>query len=326
MNLETGSVAAEAALKLALSRFYRPQPDSPVPPHEGRVPVFLVVGDDQGELLANYHGTTIMAQTLRGMWPAIGRALARQELLLIRAVRPDDLAGFKSLLSQYSQGRYKVAALIHELILMNYGGTRLSPAFVRQAHDLCRAADVMTIVDEIQTGIWSPEVFLFREYGIRPDVVVVGKGFPGGEFAASRVLLSAAMDSLPQFGALVTNGQEELASLAYLITLRWVQANAEVIGQVGEYYEDRLRELAGSRAALIDKVEGRRHMAGIYFFQLDTAQAFVAGLNEAGIDISAQTYKEGCPPSALTKLPLVAGFEVVDWLLARMETVLGSME
>ena len=54
----------------------------------------------------------------------------------------------------------------------------------------------------------------------------VGKGFPGGEYPASRILFNDRMDDhLPQFGALVTNGQEELASLAYLITMRWAAAS-----------------------------------------------------------------------------------------------------
>ena len=38
-------------------------------------------------------------------------------------------------------------------------------------------------------------------------------------YPASKILTSAAFDSLSQFGALVTNGQEELASLAYLCLL-----------------------------------------------------------------------------------------------------------
>ena len=65
--------------------------------------------------------------------------------------------------------------------------------------------------------------------------MAVGKGFPGGEYPASRLIFSAVLDCMPQFGALVTNGQEELASLAYLITMRWAKANAQVTRAVGDY-------------------------------------------------------------------------------------------
>ena len=69
-------------------------------------------------------------------------------------------------------------------------------------------------------------------YGLNPDFVAIGKGFPGGQYPASRILLSAEMDNLNQFGALVTNGQEELASLAYLITMEYAQENAEELRDI----------------------------------------------------------------------------------------------
>ena len=45
------------------------------------------------------------------------------------------------------------------------------------------------------------------------------------------------MDSLNQFGALVTNYQEELTSLAYLITMVFAEENEEHMEMIGEYYE-----------------------------------------------------------------------------------------
>ena len=168
---------------------------------------------------------------------------------------------------------------------------------------------------------------IWREVDADPETSVaiirgIGKGFSGGEYAASRVLFSAAMDTLPQFGALVTNGQEELASLAYLITLEWAECNAQVTAAVGEYYEGRLNDLTAEFPHLIASIEGRRHMAGVHFVDLAPAQAFTRHLQEAGIDISVQVYKDGCPPTALTKLPLTVGYEVVDFIVDRMRDAL----
>src|SRR5213594_995907 len=117
--------------------------------------------------------------------------------------------------------------------MMNYGGRLLSPEFLRRAYELCRSHDVPVVADEIQSCLWAPGLFLHREYGLRPSFVAIGKGFPGGEYAASRLLFSAAFDSLPLFGALVTNGQQELASLAYLVTMSWAAANQDVTCQIG---------------------------------------------------------------------------------------------
>jgi len=325
LNLETGSLAAEAALKMILARFFRSEAGSPTPPYAGRIPVVVVLGDEEGGLEANYHGTTFLTQTMRGMWPEVAALLEQSGAFMVRAVRPNNLENLEAAFAQWDQPPYKIAGFFHELILMNYAAIRLSKAFLRRAYALCRQHDVPVVCDEIQSCVWSPDLFLFREYGLKPSFVVVGKGFPGGEYSASRVLFSAAMDSLPQFGALVTNGQEELASLAYLITMRWVEANREHIETVGAYYEERLRELASRHAGVITAIEGRRHLAGVFFDDVELSIQFAEQLSAGGLDISVQTYKKGCPPSALTKLPLIAGTDVVDVIVARMEQALQAL-
>jgi acetylornithine/succinyldiaminopimelate/putrescine aminotransferase len=228
-------------------------------------------------------------------------------------------------LERWEGGKYKVVGFFHELILMNYGGVRLEERFLARAHELCCKHDVFTMVDEIQSCAWSPELFLFREYRLQPDFVSVGKGFPGGQYPASRLLFSSHLDNLDQFGALVTNGQEELASLAYLVTMEFVQANAAYVRELGQYYEKALRALARRHSGLIERIEGQRHLSALFFRSEAKALAFIKLLNEGGIDISAQTYKASCPPSTLTKLPLTATPKIVDLLVARMEAALSSL-
>ena len=324
LNLETGSLAMEGVIKMMLARFVRPQPDSPEPRYAGRVPVMVVIGDEDGGIQANYHGTTLVAQCMRGMWAEWLAGVDAQGVLRVRAVRPNNMEELEAVFRDHDSGDEKIAGFFHELVLMNYGGKRLTEDFVRRAYKLCAEHDVPTVVDEIQSCIWSPELFMFLEYGVMPAFTAIGKGFPGGEYPASRLLLNVSMDTLPQFGALVTNGQEEIASLAYLITMRWAEANSDVTEEVGDYYEERLRALVDSHADQLAAFEGRRHLASLYFHELHAARQFVARLNEMGLDISIQSYKAACPPGALTKLPLIAGFEIVDAVLDRMETALSA--
>lgn len=324
LNLQSGSLAAEAALKLLLSRFWRAQSDSPEPKYAGKTPVFVVIADDDGGLGGNYHGTTVTAQMLRGMWPGMQAKCEEAGLLAVRSVRPNRTADLDAAFARYSRGQFRIAGFIHEIVLMNYGSRLLTPAFLKRAYALCRKHDVFTVVDEIQSCIWSPEIFMYREYGLKPHIVVLGKGMSGGEYAASRLLLSAAVDVLPQFGALVTNGQEEIASLAYLVSLRWAEANAAVTGAVGEYYETRMKELAARHPETLRAADGRRHLMALIFNEVAPAQATARALNARGLDISVQTYKADCPPAALTKLPITFGYEAVDAVIERMEAVLGG--
>jgi acetylornithine/succinyldiaminopimelate/putrescine aminotransferase len=322
LNLETGSLVVEAALKMLLARFYRLEETFPEPEYLGRTPVFLVIADRAGGTKANYHGTTILTQVMRGMWSELAQMLERSGAFVVRPVRINDLDDFQRTLRSFERPPYKVAGFFHEIVLMNYGAILLEKDYLQQAYALCRDHDVPTVVDEIQSCIWSPEYFLFREYGLQPDLVSVGKGFPGGEFAASRVLATAALDSLNQFGAIVTNGQEELASISYLVTMAFVEANGPYIKAVGDYYAQELRALAGRHPDLIESIEGFRHLSAVFFHSVEQAVDFVRQLTEAGIDISAQTYKADCPPAALTKLPLVSTYRMVDFLIGKMDEAL----
>lgn len=326
LNLETGSLAAEAALKLLLARFHRMQPEMSEPPARGRVPVLLVMGNEDGGLQANYHGTTVLTQMMRGMWPELQAQLTAARVWRLVAIRPNCREDLDRAFAAHARGETVIAGFFHEIIMMNYGGCRLTPEFLRHAYALCEAHGVPTVVDEIQSGVWAPQLFLFREYGLRPSCVAVGKGFPGGEYPASRLLFSAALDRMPQFGALVTNGQEELAALAYLVTMEWAQANAAATAELGERFETRVRELAGQFPQVIAGVDGWRHMTSLRFTDLAQAKAFAATLNGRGLDISAQTYKADCPPVVLTKLPLTADGAVIEAVIGAMRAVLGPLE
>jgi 4-aminobutyrate aminotransferase-like enzyme len=325
INLETGSLAVEAALKIVLRRFYRFEKEAESPRYEGRTPVVLVIGDYEGGIAANYHGTTTLTQVMRGLWPALAAKLESSGAMLVRPVKINDSSDFAAVLAHWDTGRHKVAAFFHEIVLMNYGAVRLEQGFQSRAYELCREHDVATVADEIQSCIWSPDFFLFREYGLRPDVVSVGKGCPGGEYPAARILCTEALDTLPQFGALVTNGQEEIASLAYLVTMAFVNGNRGFITDVGEHYERSLGELAARHEGLIVKVEGRRHLAALHFRDAGKMARFVATLTQGGIDISVQSYKSKCPPACLTKLPLITTGTAVDFIVGRMDDALRAL-
>jgi acetylornithine/succinyldiaminopimelate/putrescine aminotransferase len=174
--------------------------------------------------------------------------------------------------------------------------------------------------------MWYPTIYLFREYGLNPDFVVIGKGFPGGQYPASRIITTAEMDTLNQFGALVTNGQEELAALAYLITMKFTEENESFIREMGEYYEDKLRELASRYPSLIERTEGLGHLSTLLFYEAQTVSRFTGMLNHACIDISAQTYKASCPPAALTKPPIIATKEMIDFVVKIMDDALQTIE
>lgn len=321
ISLETGSLAVEAGIKMMLSRFYSIQKGTSCK-YEGLIPVFLVMADMAGYSEANYHGTTVIAQTFRNMWPSFYDKAQKSDLYKVVSVKINDINDFKEKIEKYNKAPYKVAGFMHEIVLMNYGGILLEKEYLQKAHKLCRETDTPVLVDEIQSCIWYKELFLHKKYGLTPDFVIIGKGFSGGEYPASKIITTKDMDTLTQFGALVTNGQEELASLSYLITMKFVQENGEIIEENQEYFFNKLLGLKRRYQSKIKSVEGLGYLAAIVFDTLDDAKDFAHKVNDMHIDVSAQTYKLNCPAAVLLKLPMILSKEEIDIVISKLESIL----
>ncbi len=324
INLETGSLAVEAGFKMMLARFYKLSPELPEPKYAGKTPVFFVMGDLAGGVAANYHGTTVLIQTFRGLWGSLRDKAEADGLYKVVPISINDPADFEAKIKKYNRDSYKTAGFLHEIVLMNYGGIRLDKAFLKRAYELCEQTDTPTLVDEIQSCMWYDGMFQFRLYDLNPDFVIIGKGFPGGEFPASKVITTAEYDNLNQFGALVTNGQEELASLSYLITMTFALANREKIAENGKYFENGLKVLQKKYPDKLTKVEGSGLLAALHCENVEHAKLFMNRLHECCIDASAQIYKQNCLPAVLFKPPLIADKDALDFLLEKIESILSE--
>ena len=324
INLETGSLAVEAGVKMMLARFYHLSSDVAAPKYAGKTPVFFIMADKAGGITGNYHGTTVLTQTFRGLWSDFRDKADASGMWKVVSVRINDIADFEEKLKKYNSGNYKTAGFLHEIIMMNYGGVKLNREFLKKAYDLCHAYDTPCLVDEIQTGMWYDTVFLFRKYGLNPDFAVIGKGFPGGEFPASRIVTTAEYDNLNQFGALVTNGQEELAALSYLVTMRFVQENGAELNKVSDLFENGLRKLLAKYPKKLVAVEGMGLLASLHFHTVKEAADFTARLHDACIDASAQLYKPDCVPGVLFKPPVTSTVATINYLLDKLDSILAA--
>lgn len=322
INLETGSLAVEAGVKMMLARFYRLSPELDKPKYEGKTPVFLVMADNAGDKTGNYHGTTVLTQTFRGLWGGMYEAMEQAGLYKVVPVDINDIDSFAANIKKYNSGKYKTAGFLHEIVMMNYGGIRLEREFLHEAYRLCAESDTPALVDEIQTCMWYGGMFLFRKYGLQPDFAVIGKGFPGGEYPASKILTTAEYDNLNQFGALVTNGQEELASLAYLITMCYSRANSNEIDRVSDVFEQGMNALVKKYPDRLVKAEGMGLLSALHFKTLTEAADFTHALHDACLDASAQLYKANCVPAVLFKPPVNAGENAINKILEILDTTL----
>jgi acetylornithine/succinyldiaminopimelate/putrescine aminotransferase len=297
LGTATGSIACEAALKIMLmhhERMKRPRP-----------PVFVVLD-------GNYHGTGFFSQNLRGMWASYIRNMR------VVSVQPNDGKELEKVFRRYGE---RIAGFWAEPIMMNREAILVQTEYLQLARRLTRGVGALMAIDEIQTGFWTPELFMYRQYGITPDIVIVGKGMSAGLHPLSGIIYRRELDMLAQYDAISTNGNAALAALAALANIELLQRQGTQINETQEYYYTKLCELAAEFPERIAAVHGNRLMTGLKFRKVEDALAFHKRCVESGLWLRVHAYHAG-HSTILCKFALCLEPAVVDEFVRRLRVLL----
>ncbi|GAA3800159.1 aminotransferase class III-fold pyridoxal phosphate-dependent enzyme [Sphaerisporangium flaviroseum] len=116
-----------------------------------------------------------------------------------------------------------VAAVIMETIPATYGFPLPDPGYLEGVKRLCETYDALYIADEVQTGLMrTGELWAITKHGIRPDILVTGKGISGGLYPIAAVLVSercARWLTEDGFAHMASFGGAELGCVTALKTL-----------------------------------------------------------------------------------------------------------
>ena len=168
-----------------------------------------------------------------------------------------------------------VAAVIMETIPATYGFPLPAPGYLEAVKALCERHGTLYIADEVQTGLMrTGELWGITKHGIRPDILVTGKGISGGLYPIAAVLVSdAAAGWLSEdgFGHMSTFGGAELGCLAALKALEICSRpqTRSMVHYIGDLIGGRLAEIA---AAYPDWFTGIRQNGVIFGLEFDHPQ------------------------------------------------------
>jgi acetylornithine aminotransferase/acetylornithine/N-succinyldiaminopimelate aminotransferase len=176
------------------------------------------------------------------------------------------------------------AAVLIESIQGEGGVNPATPGFLRGVEQICRARNVLFMIDEIQCGIGrTGKFFAYEHAGVKPDAIAMAKGLGGG-FPIGAIWMAPPHDDLFQAGSHGTTfGGGPLAATAGLAVLEILESE-QLVAKVAERsvaWHAELRKLVALRPDLVKEVRGAGYMVGV-ILHVDPLPV-VAALREAGI-------------------------------------------
>ena len=204
------------------------------------------------------------------------------------------------------------AAIILETIQGGAGFIMPENDYFKKLRQRCDETGTLLILDEIQPGFGrTGKLFAFENYGIIPDILVMGKGMGGGlpigAFTASHKVMALLQDN-PKLGHITTFGGNPVIAAAALATLEEL-VETDLIPQTLEK-EKLFRELLTH--PLITEVRGKGLMLAVMMETSDLVNQVILKCKERGLilfwllfegrairitpplTISQEEIKEGC--------------------------------
>ena len=207
------------------------------------------------------------------------------------------------------------------------GGIILPPdGYLAACARICRAHNVLLILDEIQTGLGrTGALFAFQHERIAPDGLILGKALGGGLLPVSAFLARSDVmgvfrpgDHGSTFGGNPLAARVALEAIETLIDERLVERSAEL----GEWLLDELRAI---ESPLIREVRGKGLLIGI---EVDVARCNARALCERLLHngvLSKDTHASViriAPPLVVRREQLRAGIARIRETFAQAEATL----
>ena len=188
--------------------------------------------------------------------------------------------------------------------------------YLKAAEEICRANNVLLMVDEIQTGFGrTGKLFAFQHENINPDVIIVGKALSGGFYPVSAVLSNKEIlgvfnpgDHGSTFGGNPLACAVARAALKVIIEEKLPERSFEL----GKYFLEKLKTINNPH---IVEIRAKGLFIGIEFDI--PARPYCEKLKELGVlckDTRGNIIRIA-PPLVITR-------EEIDWAFERIIIVL----
>ena len=197
----------------------------------------------------------------------------------------------------------RTAGVFIEFLQGEGGVVPADPKFVQTMVELKEKYNFLIIADEIQAGMGrTGKFFAFEHYNVKPDISTISKGLGGGLPLGAILIRDYLKDIFQKSEHGSTFGGNPLACATGLASLIEIENSVMENARVqGEYFMNKLQDIANKYPKLINNVEGKGLMLGLKL--TFPAKDLVAKLLDYGIISNAtnQFVLRIVPPLIVTK-------------------------
>lgn len=210
---------------------------------------------------------------------------------------------------------HSIAAVVMETIQAEAGLLVPDLDWIQAVAKKCRDTGTLLVLDEIQAGFGrTGKLWGFEQFGIVPDILLLGKalggGMPLGAFIADRKLMDAFTGN-PVLGHITTFGGHPVccaagkASLEVLLAEQWIQDAPKKEAQFR----------AGLQHPLIKSVRGIGLWLAVEFDNFEQCKRVIDGCLEAGLLTDWFLFAPHClrisPPLLITEAEVQQAINII---------------
>ncbi|MGE4338269.1 MAG: diaminobutyrate--2-oxoglutarate transaminase [Pigmentiphaga sp.] len=238
----------------------------------------------------------------------------------------DTIAYLERMLEDTSSGLDKPAAVIVETVQGEGGINVASLRWLRELQRVCRAHDMLLIVDDIQAGCGRTGTFFsFEPAGIQPDIVTLSKSLSGFGLPMSLVLMKPELDIWKPGAHTGTFRGNNLAFVTATEALEryWTsQAFSSDVQRKERILRDFLENVVQSYPEAGLSVRGRGLMQGLVSPDTEFASKAAALAFKQGVVIETSGANDEVlkflPALTIGEAELRRGLEVIDRCVAEL--------
>ncbi len=201
-----------------------------------------------------------------------------------------------------------ICAVMFEFIQGEGGVNVLEQPFVDKIFELCAERDILTVADEIQTGLGRTGALLTSErYGVKPDITTLAKGIAGGIPMGACLAAEKCGDVLTKGTHGSTFGGNPIACAGANVVLDTLLSEGfmDSVNEKGFYLVNKLLEIPE-----VEGVDGMGLMLGVRLKSKKAADILLKCAENGLLVLTAKDKIRLLPPLNITKEDIDKGTEI----------------